>query len=173
MKHHVKRMIDKGITAAEDSGYPKIEHSDKVPESEVYTLYQMRNSNPRATSTHSKLPFLRQHCVNVAVERMKNRCIYPSQHQRVEVEQLLAVFLRVPRALLRIGGPNEIARIVETSAPVSMLWIVQRQRKTLSDNKMSPLQDDPGAAPLWKVRTTTFSRIHQGGRQTPGVENFF
>ena len=92
MKHHVKRMIDKGITAAEDSGYPKIEHSDKVPESEVYTLYQMRNSNPRATSTHSKLPFLRQHCVNVAVERMKNRCIYPVNIKELKWNNFLQYF---------------------------------------------------------------------------------
>ena len=89
-------MIDTGISAAESSGsdvgYPKLKTSDKVPVSEVYELYPMRNSAPRATKTHPKLPFLRQHCVNAAVERMKNRCIYPVQIKDMKWDNFLQYF---------------------------------------------------------------------------------
>ena len=79
MKYHVKRMITAGISGAGEvhQGYPKILPGEEVPTNKVYNLNPLRNSKPAATATHSSMPFLRQHPVNVAVERMKNRCIYP------------------------------------------------------------------------------------------------
>ena len=81
MKHHVKRMIDEGISAEDPQnknvGYPKLQPGDIVPRSQVYSLNPMRSSKPRATKTHSKLPFLRQYPVNGATTRMKNNCVYP------------------------------------------------------------------------------------------------
>lgn len=84
MKYHVKRMVDEGIRVEEVTdeqkekvGYPKLRIGETVPHGDVYTLNPFRNSNPRATRTHTSLPFLRQQPVHAAVERMRNKCIYP------------------------------------------------------------------------------------------------
>lgn len=80
MAYHVKRMIREGISGKGEihQGYPKMERDEVVPtQKDVYKLNPMRNSKPRATKTHAMMPFLRQHPVIEAVERMKNKCVYP------------------------------------------------------------------------------------------------
>lgn len=79
MSHHLKRMVKQGISADGkiNQGYPIMKHDDEVPTNVVYLLNPMRNSRPRATKTHSSLPYLRQHAVNATVIRMKDACLYP------------------------------------------------------------------------------------------------
>ena len=80
MDHHVKRMIQKGISGDNElhQGYPKREGKYAVPSlDEVYKLYNLRKDQPNATKTHINLPFLRQHSFHKAINGMKNACLYP------------------------------------------------------------------------------------------------
>ena len=61
MDHHVKRMIQKGISGDNElhQGYPKREGKYAVSSlDEVYKLYNLRKDQPNATKTHINLPFL-------------------------------------------------------------------------------------------------------------------
>ena len=69
--------IAKCIADGNDDGFP-IAKEDEIPsDTKQYSLNPKRVSNPNATCAHSNLPFLRAHSVQVGVDGLKNRGLYP------------------------------------------------------------------------------------------------